>query len=353
MYNKGALSMISDDGLLKLIEIHKAKLRNSDYILIPFDELPTVDSSKREYEWYSIRIELLLSQYITHNVFVNYVAKAICIKKVGLNVLSKWTVEIPYGYRSKYLDFIIQINRAVSKDGSVSLFISNNPYDLKCYLAFEDKANNTESINKIMNSYKINNYTEKGLHELIQDLVIGRKYDIIQIPANADEEYIKFIFNQCFCFSELDSLKKKGYDHTVNTIRKKVFISYCHADKNIVYSITDKLENSGINLWIDKKSIDYGENIARSISSGINESDLAILFLSKTMIESKFSQFELENIMSNMIKKSMGWFMVKLDDVNVNKIMPSMENYLYYDFNENKNIDNLVSKIIQRVNNLK
>ena len=137
-----------------------------------------------------------------------------------------------------------------------------------------------------------------------------------------------------------------------NYKRKKLFVSYSHANKKIVYSITDKLENYGINLWIDRKSIEFGDNITRSICSGINESDLAILFLSKEIIDSNLSQFELENIISNMIKKSMGWFIVKLDDVNVEEIMPSLGNYLYYDFNENNDIEMLTETIIKRINSL-
>ena len=77
---------------------------------------------------------------------------------------------------------------------------------------------------------------------------------------------------------------------------------------------------------------------------------MAILFLSKEIIDSNLSQFELEK--SNMIKKSMGWFIVKLDDVNVEEIMPSLGNYLYYDFNENNDIEMLTETIIKRINSL-
>ena len=180
----------------------------------------------------------------------------------------------------------------------------------------------------------------------------GRRFNVKYIPANIDKRHIELIFKNTFLFSEESALKELGYNSSVNYKRKKLFVSYSHANKKIVYSITDKLENYGINLWIDKKSIEFGDNITRSICSGINESDLAILFLSKEIIDSNFSQFELENIISNMIKKSMGWFIVKLDDVNVEEIMPTLGNYLYYDFNENNNIEMLTETIIERINSL-
>ena len=181
------------------------------------------------------------------------------------------------------------------------------------------------------------------------DIKTGRRFNVKYLPANIDKRHIEFKFMNAFWFSEKSTLNRLGYDYSANSKRKKLFVSYSHDDKKIVYSITDKLENYGIDLWIDKKSIEFGDNITRSICSGINESDLAILFLSKNIIRSNFSQFELENIVSNMIKKSMGWFIVKLDDVNVEDIMPSLSNYLYYDFNDDNDIDKLIETIIKRI----
>lgn len=171
----------------------------------------------------------------------------------------------------------------------------------------------------------------------------GFKLDVYTDSAGKVNLYIKGKSSVSIIMSESEGGNYK---------RKKLFVSYSHANKKIVYSITDKLENYGINLWIDRKSIEFGDNITRSICSGINESDLAILFLSKEIIDSNLSQFELENIISNMIKKSMGWFIVKLDDVNVEEIMPSLGNYLYYDFNENNDIEMLTETIIKRINSL-
>lgn len=338
--------MISSNELLNIVNKY-SNGRLNDYIVLPFCEFPIIDNSQREYEWYSLQLKSNLT-FIEH-VFVNYPSQAICIKRNENRMLLKWTVEIPYGERSKYIDFVDEINRAVSQEGSVNLFVCNNPYSLCSYLNFEDIPENGDKINSILKKYKRENMTEKGLEELIKEIGLGRKFDLKQIPPFADRIFIHYMFSIAFTFSELDVLKEKGYDHTIDLQRKKIFISYCHADKSLVYKITDKLENYGINLWIDKKSIDYGENIARSISSGIKESDLAILFLSCSMKSSNFSQFELENIMTSMIKKAMGWFMIKLDNVNVDDIMPSIGNYLYYDFYENQDIDKLVQTIIDRI----
>lgn len=341
--------MLSSNELLSIIQKHET-MRNNDYIVIPFAEIPNVDGSGREYEWYTLKLQALLPS--AKGIFVNYISRLICIKRKENTMLLTWTIEIPYGKRSKYIELVDEINNTVTREGSVNLFISNNPYNLCSYLNFEDVPESADKINNILKKHKVKNLTDRGLNEFVKEIALGRKFDLKQIPPFADKNMIKRIFDISFVFSELDALKKKGYDHKVNIVRKKVFISYCHADKKLVYSITDKLENYGTNLWIDKKSIDYSENIARAIISGIDESDLAILFLSNAIKNSNFSQFELENIISNMIKKSMGWFMVKLDDVNVDEIMPSLSNYLYYDFNTDNDINKLVTKIIEKIQSL-
>lgn len=341
--------MISDTALLQIYNLYTGISRRNDYIALPFSAFPVIDDRMREFEWYAIRFENLLS---TDMVFVNYCDKAVFIKRSTSTMNSKWTIEIPYGKRNKYIDLVYKLNLAVTPEGAVTLFVSNNPYDLCAYICLEDISKNTHQINDILKKSKAETITEKGVDEFFNDIRKGRKFNVKYIPADISRESIELIFKNSFWFSEINKLKEKGYDSSVNTKRKKLFISYCHANKKIVYSITDKLENHGMDLWINKKSIEYGENITRSICSGINESDLAILFLSKEIINSNFSQFELENVISNMINKTMGCFMVKLDDVNVNDIMPSLSNYLYYDFNGDSDIDKLVEAIIKRIKSL-
>ena len=218
--------------------------------------------------------------------------------------------------------------------------------------SLEDIEENSMRIKEILQNTDVKLISEKGISEFYDDMIKGCRYDVKSIQYGIDMERLTQLFQSAFIFSEKETLRKLGYNDDINSKRKKVFISYCHANKNVVYDITDKLENCGIDLWIDKKSIDYGDNIACSICSGIEESDLAILFLSKDMIYSNFSQFELENVISNMIKKTIGWFIVKLDDINVDKVLPNLINYLYYDFHQDGDIDKIIEAIIKKIDKL-
>ncbi|MCJ7662052.1 MAG: toll/interleukin-1 receptor domain-containing protein [Anaerolineales bacterium] len=59
-----------------------------------------------------------------------------------------------------------------------------------------------------------------------------------------------------------------------------VFISYSHADSKFVNELADKLNASGVDVWIDKWKIKVGDSITGKINDGIGSSDFLIVVLS-------------------------------------------------------------------------
>ncbi len=53
--------------------------------------------------------------------------------------------------------------------------------------------------------------------------------------------------------------------------------------------------------------------------------------------------------MSALTNKKIGWYIVKIDDVDVNNIMPSLGDYKYYDLS-NGNKTELIKDIINAIN---
>ena len=254
---------------------------------------------------------------------------------------AKFTVNIPYGTRSQYLDFVYQINALASSDGLVQLFVNNTPYCLEAFLVIETD-DNIEEIKSLIKKDKLDLVQYKGFSEFFKESIINRRYTKFGLFYNSDMQSIQQAFSVCFLFAEKDEIEAKGIGNGSHVIRKKLFISYCHKDKDIVYKTTESMDQYGLNSWIDKQDINVGDNILHSVLCGINESDLAVLFISKATLESNFSKLELETIMSAMMKKNMGWYIVKLDDVNPDKILPALADYKYYDFNEDNNIEALI-----------
>jgi len=73
----------------------------------------------------------------------------------------------------------------------------------------------------------------------------------------------------------------------------KIFISHSSRDKQTIINIIEKLPKS-IKGWIDQDQIIAGENIPEKVKSGINDSDLFLLFLSPEAIKSDWVKKEIE-----------------------------------------------------------
>ena len=336
------------DTLRQLAEKYEMPNRKNSLILIPFSAFPKVEegSSVREYEWWAYAVKSALSMESPAFAIANYTIRCICVKKEISKMQYEITIPIPYGKRSAYQDLLYEICQCISDDGDVTLFVSNNPYALKAYVVItEEQELRANMIKALIESNEIPCTNEKGLLELMKEAGVGRLYNLMQLPRREKKEIFCQLFQSNFYFREEKVLQEMGYDATVSFPRKKVFISYCHKDKEVVNAITDCMEEQGMNLWIDKKSIDYGENLSAAIASGIAECDLAVLFLSTGYSDSLYAKFELQNIVCNMIQEKMHWFIVKLDQVDVQTILPVLCNYKYYDFSIEKSISDLTTEI--------
>ena len=67
---------------------------------------------------------------------------------------------------------------------------------------------------------------------------------------------------------------------------ENIFISYSHADKDIVHKIADKLK-ANFTVWIDKVNLKVGDNQDEKIADGIRHTSLFICFISEKYCESR------------------------------------------------------------------
>lgn len=75
--------------------------------------------------------------------------------------------------------------------------------------------------------------------------------------------------------------------------KPRVFISYSHTDSKFVNELADKLQASGVDVWIDKWKIKVGDSITGKINEGIGESDFLLVVLSQRSVRSKWVQEEI------------------------------------------------------------
>jgi hypothetical protein len=73
-----------------------------------------------------------------------------------------------------------------------------------------------------------------------------------------------------------------------------VFISYAHADSDIVDELAARLAADNINYWRDDKDLLVGDVIDKAISRGIQQSVLFLIVLTPASITSKWVERELD-----------------------------------------------------------
>lgn len=263
-------------------------------------------------------------------------------------------VEIPYGERSKYINFILEVNNLID-DGIIFLCVNNVPYELKSLLVIksDNKSGNIqEEITKLIKKYKLKYNNDEGILETLKNLK-NKSWDIITIPKIISEENLKIIMENFYFFKEKKELEEKGYKN--EKIKKtKNFISYAHKDKEKVKKLVEKMNISGLNIWFDEIEILPGDSILDKMIEGIENSELGILILSKNSSLGNYSDFERKQFLNKMITKKSGLFLIRIDEVDVKKEFPGFQYYSYKDVNlekddEVENIINLIKVKIDRI----
>lgn len=254
---------------------------------------------------------------------------------------AEFLIEIPYGCRSKYKGTILKINSMVGQSGLVTLAVNNNPYALESVLLIRTDENVEEIKEEIRQAgLKIRN--DKSLKEIIMEIG-NRRWNTADIRISKTEMGLDCIMNFLYAYEEKDNLVKKGYTEE-QFFRKRLFVFYSHKDE-IVLQIIDKLQTAGINTWIDIYDIEIGDLIVRKMMEGLSECDAAVFFLSDNFVKSKMTKGELNNYLEEAFTGKKKWFPVKLDNVDVNEILPGLSRYKYYDFKDKQDIDELVENI--------
>lgn len=256
------------------------------------------------------------------------------------------TFEIPYGHRSKYFKMLEQINNQLSVQDCMLFFVNNIPYDLHFIVAVEtaDERINSFIHQKIV-TMNLHQISGKGIDELTREMFV-RKWDVRSIASGAGTLAVQTV--GLFTFCEIEELEQKGYDLQFQADKPKLFISYCHTDKTLVYDFTERMENCGVDFWIDKKDLESGKPLLRSILQGISECDVAISFVSTAMVHSNFAQAELDQILDALTKRQKMWCFVRVDDVDVNFVMPGLSAYTYIDYASDKSLDSVVKDVLKK-----
>lgn len=319
--------------LEKLDEILKRyKDKNRRRYLIPLSDLD--EDLRYAPVWVKNDIAKMVSTYLfkmsidnmvkyTYNNYLLVGEKLPMDKKVMLN--------FPYKNYPEYVSVIMEMNELVSNSGVLEVFVNNHIYELEASILIHT-SENYEEILKIAKKAKMSVVNDQGLEEKIEEMSYGYK-TMFPIPPHSSEELILTLFGFGFSFPSLKEEQEKGLIKN-KKIKKKVFISYCHKDKKKVHYIVDQLKSFGLNVWLDEQEIDFGDNILEKVSMGLEECDLALVFLSNHTHKAKGARHELNALFSKIIYQESlkSWILVRLDEIDLNKIYFGLGNYKYFDY---------------------
>ena len=177
---------------------------------------------------------------------------------------------------------------------------------------------NQEYITDNFNINDLNNRKVEILHQLWSEISETKRLELIEEKNLIENE----IYNRFENYLEFNKQKNR-----------KVFLSHSSADKSIVISIALDLQEKGINTWLDAFDILPGESIMTKINDGIEECNLALLFLSKNSVKSNWVTKEWETMLWDEINSGKVKIIpIKLEECEIPKILQSKK---YIDFSEN------------------
>ncbi|MBI5933450.1 MAG: toll/interleukin-1 receptor domain-containing protein [Chloroflexi bacterium] len=110
-----------------------------------------------------------------------------------------------------------------------------------------------------------------------------------------------------------------------------VFISYSHADKEIVNSLTQRFEKDSIHYWLDEKELLIGDVIDKAISIGIQKSQLFIIVLSPISINSKWVEREFDEASHEEVEGKKIILPVVVKNLTPDKLPPRIRRKLFVD----------------------
>ncbi len=266
----------------------------------------------------------------------------------GISVQYEVVLDLPYGQREKTYQFLFEINQLIKENGALIVFINNMVYNLE-FKVFISATSNIEQVKKLIEQSGWKSDGKQGYKELFNDAMVLRKYKVTTLPYISNYSYFRELIELQFQFRSETELEEKGYHLRERTESLHIFISYSHKDKQFVYPLVGALDDAGLNVWIDRKNIDVGDNILNSVAQGLKEHDLGIVFLSKNYLTSSFSQFELSDLLREMIVQQKNIFPVKLDDVNVEDVFHGLGGYKYYDYTEFPELEQFVVAVKRKL----
>jgi len=173
-----------------------------------------------------------------------------------------------------------------------------------------------------------------------------------EVKLNHGDELALLNQGDHYYFSYLFQIVSNAANNKIRE-KKDVFISYCWANKELVYKIKKDLDSNGISVWLDIDQMQGGNWLYDEIVSGISYSSVIVCFCSPEYIESRNCGIEVslagdwkKNVIPVMAKTLAQW-------PPVNKMAAQFAGKLYVDFTNESNYTQKIQELVKSINEAK
>ncbi|MBW9212958.1 MULTISPECIES: toll/interleukin-1 receptor domain-containing protein [Terrabacteria group] len=255
--------------------------------------------------------------------------------------MEEYIVEIPYGKRDKYVDFIYEVNNLIPIDGMLMVAVNNIVYDLSIRLCIIAPTETLIKIKKMATKNCLQEDKNSSYDKILEESFRDRKWDTSTFMYKETKERISSILNMMCLYYPESVLEKRGYKNLISY--KKIFISYSYKDKDIVYDFENRCQKLGFPVWIDKNDIEYGDDINAKINEGLRDSQLFLAFVSKNTLQSRYAKEELSTLYRKLIYNGDRVIIIKLDDVDLGEIFIGLANKRYLDYTDESKVEEFLN----------
>ncbi|WP_294329403.1 toll/interleukin-1 receptor domain-containing protein [uncultured Chryseobacterium sp.] len=264
--------------------------------------------------------------------------------------MKNYLFELSYGNRVNEKDFINSILQNFDNQTltGITMFVNNNIYNLEflllLYFEKDDKVFDVWLEQNFQQKKRVFNYTPTTITELL----LENRYSMFSFSKIEDiEPFLTHSPNQFFLYNS-----RENYNKTWGGISRDsypiIFLSHSSQDKKLVDEIFNELQKEEIEAWYDKYQIDFGDSITEKINSGLNNSDLGILCLSKNFLNSPWAKNEMNFFIQKRINSGKKKFICLNIDLTHDEIPPLLQDYRYVSLKNPNWINDLV-RIIKKV----
>lgn len=124
-----------------------------------------------------------------------------------------------------------------------------------------------------------------------------------------------------------------------------VFLSHATKDKPFVRDLAQKLEQSGVNIWLDERELDIGDSLTQKIALAIDKMDYFAIVLSNNSVNSVWVQKELQDALSKELdQKRIVVLPLLLEEV---AIPPFLKDKLYADFTSKDKFEESFQRLLK------